>query len=49
MESTRKEWYNMDFIEASGLSFSQLNETIRHAGKDAVSVPARASGSSPPV
>ena len=24
----------MDFIEASGLSFSQLNETIRHAGKE---------------
>ena len=34
MENTRKEWYNMDFIEASGLSFSQLNETIRHAGKE---------------
>lgn len=24
----------MDFIETSGLSFSQLNETIRHAGKE---------------
>ncbi len=34
MENPRKEWYNMDFIEASGLSFSQLNETIRHAGKE---------------
>ena len=34
MENPRKEWYNMDFIETSGLSFSQLNETIRHAGKE---------------
>ncbi len=24
----------MDFIEANGLSYSQLNETIRHAGKE---------------
>ena len=48
MENPRKEWYNMDFIEASGLSFSQLK---RYAtpGRNAVSVPARASGSSPPV
>lgn len=49
MENPRKEWYNMDFIETSGLSFSQLNETIRTPGRNAVSVPARASGSSPPV
>ena len=48
MENPRKEWYNMDFIETSGLSFSQLNETIRHAGKEC-RICAWASGSSPPV
>ena len=49
MENTRKEWYNMDFIEASALSFSQLNETIRHAGKECRICACQGSGSSPPV
>lgn len=34
MEKKQEVWYNMDFIEAAPLSFSQLNETIRSAGPD---------------
>ena len=34
MEKKQGVWYNMDFIEAAPLSFSQLNETIRSAGPD---------------
>ena len=34
IEKKQEVWYNMDFIEAAPLSFSQLNETIRSAGPD---------------
>ena len=34
LENRQRLWYNMDFIEADKLSFSELNETIRNARQE---------------